>query len=208
MIVEHLSADAQQEILTAVCSVLDQAPPFQPVMPGSGQPFSVRMTSCGPLGWVSDRAGYRYQPGHPLTGARWPPIPPVLGALWGRHVGSPEPDACLVNLYGPAARMGLHVDDTEADLTVPVLSVSLGDTAVFRLGGPGRSDPTQSFRLRSGTVMILRGGDRLRYHGVDRLLAGSSDLLGGPDGDLFATPPLHPALDGVRRINLTLRRAV
>lgn len=148
------------------------------------------MSNMGRLGWVSDRAGYRYQPHHPVTGAPWPPIPPVLLELWHELGGGPgPPDACLVNLYRDGARMGLHQDRDEADLTVPVLSVSLGDTAVFRIGpaGPG---PTRSVRLASGDVCALTGPARLARHGIDRLLAGSSRLVTGGG-----------------RINLTLRRA-
>jgi DNA oxidative demethylase len=203
----RLDQAEQASLLADVCAILTAAPPFQPVMPGSGQPFSVRMTNCGPLGWVSDRAGYRYQATHPVTGQLWPPIPPMLQQLWAEHVGVSEPDACLINLYSADARMGLHVDNTEADMSVPVLSVSLGDTAVFRLGGPKRTDPTRSFKLVSGSIMTLAGAERACYHGIDRVIAGSSGLLGGLDGDLFATPPPHPALEGLRRINLTLRRA-
>lgn len=203
----RLNRAEQSSLLADLCHVLSLVPPFQPVMPGTGKAFSVRMSNCGPLGWVSDRAGYRYQATHPVTGQPWPAIPQKLHQLWAEHVGLPEPDACLINLYGAGARMGLHVDDTEADMSVPVLSVSLGDTAVFRLGGPKRTDPTRSFKLVSGSVMTLAGPQRACYHGIDRVIAGSSDLLGGLNGDLFAVPPLHPALDGIRRINLTLRRA-
>jgi alkylated DNA repair protein (DNA oxidative demethylase) len=209
LIIDQLTDAAQRDLLATVCAVLDLAPPFQPVMPGTGQPFSVRMTNCGPMGWVSDIAGYRYQATHPVTGQAWPRIPDALLDLWRTHLDAARmPDACLINLYHASARMGLHVDDTEADLTAPVLSVSLGDTAVFRLGGTKRTDPTRSFRLASGAVMALRGDGRLRYHGVDRVLAGSSDLLGSLPGDLFDVPVPHPALAGVRRINVTLRVGV
>jgi DNA oxidative demethylase len=203
----RLNRAQQASLLTDICQVLSLAPPFQPVMPGTGKAFSVRMSNCGPFGWVSDRAGYRYQATHPVTGQPWPAIPLILQQLWAEHVGLAEPDACLINLYTAGARMGLHVDDTEAEMTVPVLSVSLGDAAVFRLGGLKRTDPTRSFKLVSGSVMMLAGPQRACYHGIDRVMAGSCDLLGSLEGDLFAVPPLHPDLAGVRRINLTLRRA-
>lgn len=165
------------------------APFYRPVTPG-GRPFSAEMTGLGPLGWVSDRAGYRYQPTHPVTGRPWPAIPDRLLALWAALTGEARPpDACLVNRYREGARMGLHQDRDEADLTAPVLSVSLGDTAVFRIG-PGDGGATRTVRLASGDVCALTGPARLARHGIDRILAGSSGLV--PGGG---------------RINLTLRRA-
>ncbi len=159
-------------------------------MPRSGRPLSVRMCNLGPLGWVSDRAGYRYQPHHPDTGRPWPPLPRALLDLWQAEAGYPHPpEACLVNLYRDGARMGLHQDRDERDLAAPVLSVSLGDDALFRVGGRGRRDPTRSFVLRSGDVVVLGGEARLAFHGVDRTLPGTSPLLSGGG-----------------RINLTLRR--
>ena len=153
--------------------------------------MSVEMTGLGPLCWVTDARGYRYEPVHPVTGMAWPAIPRVLLDLWTELCDpAVAPDACLVNLYRGAARMGLHQDRDEADFGFPVLSVSLGDTAVFRLGGLKRTDPTRSLRLASGDVCVLEGEGRLRFHGVDRVLAGSSRLI--PGGG---------------RINLTLRRA-
>ena len=166
------------------------APLFTPRMPRTGKPFSVRMTNSGPLGWVSDVEGYRYQPNHPETGRRWPPLPSLARAAWAELAPDcPPPEACLVNVYGPAARMGLHQDRDEADLSAPVVSLSLGDDALFRIGGSTRNAPTRSFRLRSGDAMSLGGPARLAFHGVDRIIGGSSTLLaeGG-------------------RINLTLRR--
>jgi len=166
-----------------------EAPLYQPVTPG-GRPFSVQMTNMGALGWVSDRAGYRYQATHPLTARPWPPILPVLLDLWSAVTDdAPPPDACLVNLYRDDARMGLHQDRDEADFSAPVLSVSLGDTAVFRIGA-AEGGPTRSVRLASGDVCALTGPARLARHGIDRVLAGSSALIAGGG-----------------RINLTLRRA-
>lgn len=186
----RLDRAEQEALVDALRDVVRDAPLFTPVMPRTGRPFSVRMTDCGPLGWVSDRAGYRYQPTHPETGRPWPPIPPRLLALWDEVTGyGAPPEACLVNFYGPDAKMGLHQDRDEADLAAPILSVSLGDTARFRLGGVERSDPTRSFPLASGDVMALAGPLRLAFHGVDRILPGTSSLLG------------HGG-----RINLTLRR--
>ncbi|MDI1328005.1 MAG: alpha-ketoglutarate-dependent dioxygenase AlkB [Brevundimonas sp.] len=183
-----LSASEQGGLLAEVLAAEAQAPFYRPVTPG-GRPFSVRMTSLGPLGWVSDRAGYRYQATHPVTGAAWPPIPGLLLDLWRELTGAASPDACLVNLYRDGAKMGLHQDRDEADMTAPVLSVSLGDAAVFRIGAAG-GGPTKSIRLASGDVCALTGPARLARHGIDRVIAGSSSLV--PGGG---------------RINLTLRRA-
>jgi alkylated DNA repair protein (DNA oxidative demethylase) len=174
----------------AVRAVVRAAPLFQPVMPKTGTPFSIRMTNCGPLGWVSDREGYRYQATHPLTGGPWPAIPKALLALWAAVADHPDPpQACLVNWYQPGARMGLHQDRDEHDFSAPVVSVSLGDTAKFRIGGPDRREPTRSFELASGDVLVMGGAARLAFHGVDRILSGTSTLLEAPG-----------------RINLTLRR--
>ena len=126
--------------------------------------MSVRMTNCGPLGWVTDKErGYRYQATHPETGKPWPPIPPMLLDLWDEIARYPAPpEACLVNYYAGDAKMGLHQDRDEEDFAAPVLSVSLGDTGVFRVGGPSRKDPTQKFELRSGDVVVLGGGRSAR----------------------------------------------
>lgn len=185
-----LAPDAQARLAGEILAAERAAPFFQPQTPG-GQAMSVRMTSLGARGWFSDHSGYRYIEAHPVTGRPWPPMPPMLLELWERLAGaSAPPDACLVNLYDDGARMGLHRDQDEADFAHPVLSVSLGDTAVFRLGGLGRKDPTRSFRLASGDVCLLSGPARLAYHGVDRVIPGSSRLI--PGGG---------------RLNLTLRRA-
>ena len=185
-----LDASAQRALLGEVLGAAQIAPFYRPVTPG-GKPMSVQMTNLGPVGWTTDARGYRYEPQHPATGRPWPPIPQALLGLWDELTGaSAPPDACLVNSYGPDARMGLHQDKDEADFSLPVLSVSLGDTAVFRLGGARRSDPSRTMRLASGDVCVLAGPARLYFHGVDRILAGSSRLV--PGGG---------------RINLTLRRA-
>lgn len=184
-----LSPDEQATLRDAVLGAVEAAPFYSPTT-RSGRPFSVKMTNLGPLGWVSDRGGYRYQAMHPVTGEPWPPMPGRLLALWDELTGWPEPpDACLVNLYREGARMGLHQDLDEPDRTAPVLSVSLGDTAVFRIG-PAEGGPTRSVRLASGDVCALTGPARLARHGIDRILAGSSGLIAGGG-----------------RLNLTLRRA-
>jgi alkylated DNA repair protein (DNA oxidative demethylase) len=186
-----LSIGDQADLVAEVLAAAEAAPFYRAITPG-GQPMSVLMTSLGDRGWFTDRQGYRYVETHPETGWRWPAMPPRLLDLWTRTTGDPAlPDACLVNLYRDSARMGLHQDKDEADFSHPVLSVSLGDTAVFRLGGTRRSDPTRSFRLTSGDVCVLGGEARLAFHGIDRVIASSSRLV--PGGG---------------RINLTLRRTL
>jgi DNA oxidative demethylase len=186
----YFDRDGQVELLAAVRAVLQTAPLFTPRMPKSGRPFSVRMSNCGPLGWVSDENGYRYQSSHPETGAPWPPMPSALTALWAALAGFRDPpEACLINFYGPQARMGLHQDRDELEFDAPVISISLGDSCLFRLGGRMRKEPARSMRLGSGDVLVLGGTSRLAFHGVDRIYPGTSGLL--PEGG---------------RINLTLRR--
>jgi alkylated DNA repair protein (DNA oxidative demethylase) len=182
---------AQAALVEDIRKVVEAAPLYTPAMPRTGKEMSVRMTNCGELGWVTDKElGYRYQPTHPVTGEPWPPIPQTLLDLWREVAEHPlSPQACLVNFYSDSAKMGLHQDRDESDFSAPVVSVSLGDDCLFRVGGTKRADPTQSFRLRSGDVVVLGGEGRLAFHGVDRIYPGTSTLLrnGG-------------------RINLTLRR--
>ena len=186
----HFDRSGQVELHAAVREILQKAPLFTPRMPKSGRPFSVRMSNCGPLGWVSDESGYRYQPVHPETGTAWPPIPVALLELWSMVARFRDPpEACLINFYGPHAKMGLHQDRDEAEFNAPVVSISLGDSCLFRIGGRKRSEPTRSIRLSSGDVLVLGGAARLAFHGVDRIFPGTSSLL--PEGG---------------RINLTLRR--
>ena len=174
----YLSPERQAALLAALRDILAEAPLFQPRMPRTGKPFSVRMTNCGPLGWVSDEKGYRYQATHPDTGLPWPKMPAIVREAWADLSGYPHPpEACLVNYYEAKARMGLHQDRDEDEFDAPVVSLSLGDTALFRIGGTSRKAPTRSFRLASGDAMTLDGPDRLAFHGVDRIVAGSSDLL-------------------------------
>ncbi|MCZ8178704.1 MAG: alpha-ketoglutarate-dependent dioxygenase AlkB [Rhizobium sp.] len=187
----RLSRPEQEALVDIIRGVVAEAPLYVPVMPGTGRPMSVRMTNCGPLGWVTDKErGYRYQPSHPLTGKPWPAIPEVLLDLWRELSGyTKDPEACLVNFYTDDAKMGLHQDRDEADFSAPVLSISLGNTCLFRIGGLARTDGTKSLKLESGDVFLLGGEGRLCFHGVDRIYPGTSTLLkaGG-------------------RINLTLRR--
>lgn len=176
---EYFSAPEQQSLLEAVQQRLAQAPLYRPVMPGNGKPFSVQECSFGPLGWVSDKAGYRYQPLHPVTGQPWPDIPDALLALWEQINGQPAPESCLVNFYGPDAKMGLHQDRDEKDTSAAVVGVSLGDSALFRIGSPVRGGKTRSVTLASGDVIVFGGPARLAYHGIDRVRTGTSRLLAG-----------------------------
>jgi alkylated DNA repair protein (DNA oxidative demethylase) len=187
---EKLDRAAQIALLKDVFARIQQAPLYQPAMPQSGAPFSVEETNFGRLGWISDRDGYRYATTHPLTKKPWPDVPSSLLRLWNEttHYRAP-PECCLVNLYRGRAKMGLHQDRDEAARDAPVLSVSLGDEAVFRIGGETRKAKTASFKLTSGDVLSFGGPSRLAYHGIDRIIAGSSTLV--PGGG---------------RINLTLRR--
>ena len=186
----YLDASEQAALVVELREAARQAPFYVPRMPKTGKQFSVKMTNCGALGWVSDERGYRYQPLHPETGAPWPPIPARLLRAWEELAGYPHPpEACLVNFYEPSAKMGLHQDRDEQDFDAPVLSLSLGDTAVFRIGGTSRGGKTVSLKLASGDALAFGGEARLAFHGIDRILAGSSSLL--PQAG---------------RINLTLRR--
>ncbi len=186
----YLDRAAQKRLLDELHGAMRRAPVYTPRMPKTGHPMSVRMTNCGPLGWMTDERGYRYQPLHPEAGEPWPAIPEAVLDAWRELAGYPHPpECCLVNVYGPAARMGLHQDRDEQEFAAPVVSLSLGDTCLFRIGGTKRSDPTRTFRLASGDALVLGGQARLAFHGVDRIIPGTSTLL--PEGG---------------RINLTVRR--
>lgn len=183
----YLDRSAQESLVDVVRDVLEQVPLVQPVTP-RGKPMSVRMSAAGEFGWVSDRGGYRYAPTHP-NGTKWPPIPAEVLAIWQDVSGATRrPECCLINWYGEGARMGLHQDRDESDLTQPVVSVSLGDSGLFRMGNVDRGGSTGSVWLDSGDVVVMGGAARLCHHGVDRIRFGSSTLL--PRGG---------------RINLTLR---
>lgn len=181
---------AQADLRDMIRTIVDAAPLFQPTMPKTGKPLSVKMSNCGTLGWVADKAGYRYQEAHPVTGAPWPEMPSELLKLWNSVAEeAPKPQACLINYYQPSAKMGLHQDRDESMFTAPVVSVSLGDDCRFRTGTTERNGPTKSFKLHSGDVLVMGGESRLAFHGVDRIYPGTSTLLKAPG-----------------RINLTLRR--
>ncbi|MEN0001847.1 MAG: alpha-ketoglutarate-dependent dioxygenase AlkB [Pseudomonadota bacterium] len=186
-----LTIDAQRDLLAAIRSVVSAAPLYVPTMPRTGKPMRVQMSNCGVLGWVTDKErGYRYQSTHPVTGQPWPAIPDMLHDLWDTYAAyKHKPEACLINYYEPSAKMGLHQDRDEEDFDAPVVSVSLGDTCLFRVGENSRSGRTTSLKLQSGDVLVMGGEGRLSFHGVDRIYPDTSALL-----------------KKAGRINLTLRR--
>ncbi len=187
----YFSAEEQAELIACVNAGTKSAPFFQPTMPRTGTPLSVVMSNFGSLGWVTDRErGYRYQATHPITDASWPPLPDLLVKLWQDVADWPDlPEACLINWYREGSKMGAHVDRDELAVNAPVVSVSLGDPAMFRIGGPKRGGPTHGIKLMSGDVVVMGGASRQCYHSVSKIYLGESALV--PKGG---------------RINLTLRR--
>ena len=176
---EKFSPTEQKILLEEVMAGLEQAPLYRPVMPDTGKPFSVEESNFGTLGWVSDKSGYRYQPAHPVTGEPWPDIPQPLLDLWAEINSGRAPECCLVNVYRAGAKMGLHQDRDEKDSSAAVIGVSLGDEALFRIGGANRAGRTVSVILASGDVIAFGGEARLAYHGIDRIRPGTSRLLPG-----------------------------
>ncbi|WP_439800537.1 DNA oxidative demethylase AlkB [Pseudomonas beijingensis] len=182
-----------ERLLPALESVLQAAPFRQMVTPG-GFTMSVALSSCGALGWTTDRSGYRYTAHDPQTGQPWPDMPAVFRELAQAAARQAqfehfEPDSCLINRYVPGARMSLHQDKNERSLAAPIVSMSLGLPAVFQFGGFERSDKSLRIPLFHGDIVVWGGVDRLRYHGVLPLKEGQ-----------------HPRL-GAQRINLTFRTA-
>ena len=188
---EYFGRAAQEELLAAVTEAArGDAPFFQGRMPRTGQAISVVGSNFGPLGWVADVKGYRYEALHPKTGKPWPPMPQVLLDIWDDLTNYPAPpEACLINWYREGNKMGMHVDRDEHDVNAPIVSISLGDPARYRLGGAKRGGKTHSLKLSSGDVVVLAGDARRCYHGVDKIFYGQSTLV--PMGG---------------RVNLTLRR--
>src|SRR5580698_8209116 len=183
--------------VTAVLSAIEiikAAAPFRHLVTPGGFRMSVAMTNCGRLGWVSDRRGYRYDARDPLSGRPWPPMPPVFlelarDAAQAAGFSDFEPDACLVNQYTPGARLTLHQDRDESDLSAPIVSVSLGLPATFLFGGNARTDKQRRVPLQHGDVVVWGGPARLYHHGVLAVKDGHHESLGS------------------RRLNLTFRRA-
>ena len=187
----YFSPDQQARLIKAVKDGVALAPFFVPRMPRTGQPLSVVMSNFGPLGWVTDKdRGYRYDPVHPKTQKPWPAMPQALLDLWDDVTDFPErPEACLINWYREGNKMGAHIDNDEQEARAPVVSVSLGDPAMFRMGGPSRGGVTKGLKLLSGDVVVMGGASRFCYHSVSKIFYGHSALV--PKGG---------------RINLTLRR--
>lgn len=193
VVLRQFASPMQHELITAIDEISLQAP-FRHMLTPGGYTMSAAMTSCGALGWITDRQGYRYQSVDPLTGKRWPAMPQVFQALAQQAASMAgfehfQPDSCLINVYCVGAKMSLHQDKNEKDMTQPVVSVSLGMTATFLFGGFQRQDNTQKIVLQHGDVVVWGGVDRLRYHGI-----------------LPLKPACHLLL-GERRINFTFRQA-
>lgn len=188
-----LPGAAGDDLLGAALEIADLAPPRRMMTP-MGKPMSAALTNCGALGWVSDETGYRYSPLDPESGLPWPAMPAMLGdfaAQIAAAAGFAEfaPDACLVNLYEPGTKMGLHQDRDERDFAQPIVSVSFGASAVFRVGGLKRRDPSTTITLHHGDVIVFGGPARRVHHGIDRIHAGQHERL------------------GAKRLNLTFRKA-
>ena len=187
----YFDRKAQEELIAAVrAAARGAAPFFQGYMPRTGQAIGVVGSNFGPLGWVADIQGYHYKKHHPKTGKPWPAMPQILHDIWEDLSHYPAaPEACLINWYREGDTMGMHVDRDEFAVNAPIVSISLGDPARYRIGGPQRGGKTHSLKLSSGDVVVLAGQARRCYHGVDKIFYGQSTLV--PKGG---------------RINLTLRR--
>jgi alkylated DNA repair protein (DNA oxidative demethylase) len=190
----HGYAHGTATSLIAAIEGIAAAAPFRHWVTPGGFRMSVAMTNCGPLGWISDRRGYRYDARDPQSGRRWPPLPPLLfdlaqAAAEAGGFGGFEPDACLINRYTPGARLTLHQDKDEQHLKSPIVSVSLGLPATFLFGGDARSDKQRRVPLQHGDVVVWGGAARLHHHGVLALREGCQQILGR------------------QRLNLTFRRA-
>lgn len=177
-----LTTEAQKEIRSAARAVVSQAPLFRPTMPGSGQPFSYLMTNCGDLGWVADRDGYRYQSNHPVTNKLFPAMPQVIKELataLAKEIGNNDfcPESCLLNFYRKGQKLGLHQDNTEKNLSAPIISISLGDTGIFILGGKQKSDETKQYIVQSGDCIVMSGESRSYFHSFKGIIPNTSSLL-------------------------------
>ncbi len=171
-----LRPDEQVKMVEDLRVVVKRAPLFSPVT-SSGKKMSVRMTSAGKFGWVSDQSGYRYEPRHP-TGVEWPQIPDSVKTVWENVTQfNRMAECCLVNFYSETAKMGMHQDRDEQNFDAPVVSISLGDEALFRMGNTTRGGKTESLWVQSGDVVVMGGDARLAYHGIDRVKFGTSQLL-------------------------------
>lgn len=194
--VDYLTVAQQKALLQVLSDSVITCPLYQAVSPYSGKGLGPKMTNLGELGWYSDEQGYRYQKNHPVTCEPWAPIPDVLLDIWQAVSDYPKPpQCCLVNYYDqPDSKLGLHKDHDEETFDPPIVSISLGDSCMFRMGLTDKKTPTRSFRVDSGAVMVMGKQARLAYHGVDRILYGQTSIL----------QSYSPFAQG--RVNLTLRR--
>lgn len=193
VLLRGLARPVESDLIAALRDIVEQAP-FRHMMTPGGHQMSVAMTNCGGLGWVTDRAGYRYDASDPASGKPWPQMPPSFRELAGQAAaragfGAFSPDACLINRYQPGARMSLHQDKDEDDFGAPIVSVSLGLPAIFLFGAMKRNDKPRRFRLEHGDIAVWGGPARLAFHGVAPLADGEHALMGR------------------QRINLTFRKA-
>jgi alkylated DNA repair protein (DNA oxidative demethylase) len=193
VLLRGFARSVETELIADIGAIVAQAPFRHMVTPG-GHAMSVAMTNCGAAGWVTDRSGYRYDADDPEAGKPWPEMPPSFCRLAGQAALDAgfdgfTPDACLINRYAPGAKMSLHQDRDERDFGAPIVSVSLGLSAIFLFGGLQRSDKPRRFRLEHGDIVVWGGPARLVFHGVAPLADGEHALLGR------------------QRINLTFRKA-
>jgi alkylated DNA repair protein (DNA oxidative demethylase) len=173
-----LNPTARKKLLSEIATeVLPQSPFFTPVMK-NGASFRYTMTNCGKLGWVSDTQGYRYTKYHPYLGTPWakltPSIREIINFLKSQKYISADfnPEACLINKYLFGESLGKHQDNTEKDLTAPIISISLGAPGIFLLGGTKRNDPMTEYLLNPGDIFIMSKSDRNRYHAFKGITHG------------------------------------
>jgi alkylated DNA repair protein (DNA oxidative demethylase) len=182
LITEKLSAPERKILIGEIGEILKDNPLFTPQMPRTGANFHYQMTNCGALGWISDRSGYRYTHTHPITGKPWPPFPPSLNAIIEilkqeeKIPNNYRAETCLINKYTQNSKLGLHRDNTEKNLNAPIISISLGAAGIFQIGGLKRNDPIEEIELKSGTILILSGEDRLRFHGLKKIINGTKRI--------------------------------
>lgn len=187
IIMQKLPPSERKILIGEIAKIIEEAPLFTPQMPRSGANFHYEMSNCGPLGWISDRAGYRYATTHPITGKPWPPFPPSLDKIIKilkqeeKIPNNYRTETCLINKYLENSSLGLHQDNTEKNLQAPIISISLGAMGIFQIGGFKRNDPIKEIALESGAILILSGEDRMRFHGLKKIF-------------------------GPKRINLTIRQ--
>lgn len=183
----------EEALLDALRQVITEAP-FRSMTTRGGLPMSAVTTGCGDYGWTSGAGGYGYAALDPLRGQPWPAMPVLFRTLAEAAAAEAgfadfSPDACLINRYRPGAKMGLHQDKDEQDMTQPIVSFSFGLPARFQFGGSSRSGGARQIPLLHGDAFVWGGTARLNFHGVLPVAEGH-----------------HPRM-GPQRISLTFRRA-